>query len=407
MYINSVGARLNFNGRNDIKSTKKSVNQLVDILQVDISSIDESDVENNTRKKYEVFTTGVLSSQAEVTSSLFQTVFDQDHTLQSSNELLDFTVGIHRDSNTVEELNYTVDASGKLVFEDTTMMMREKIAMYQLYAQELLGDKDAYFTTPYGSAVDETSPTWRDEIISDALFINVKRLFSRDGIIENSVGLNVYETCENLINGSPDMSSISFKTLSDTSSDVTTTSLTGGTVGTIIDSDNNRIGLVFYEKGVIVIDIRKTFDITELLSGDIHEVSGDASQGGLSSVTDITLIQLLQRGTMDDVIDHIASMRFGRSNTAALSFLNKTFVNSTIYFCKASPSQFNYSSNPTFVDENGLIRVVDQDDLNPFTFITTVGLYNNLGELLAVAKTSRPIEKNETIDLSIRVKLDY
>lgn len=407
MYINSVGARLNFNGRNDIKSTKKSVNQLVDILQVDISSIDESDVENNTRKKYEVFTTGVLSSQAEVTSSLFQTVFDQDHTLQSSNELLDFTVGIHRDSNTVEELNYTVDASGKLVFEDTTMMMREKIAMYQLYAQELLGDKDAYFTTPYGSAVDETSPTWRDEIISDALFINVKRLFSRDGIIENSVGLNVYETCENLINGSPDMTSVSFKTLSDTSSDVTTTSLTGGTVGTIIDSDNNRIGLVFYEKGVIVIDIRKTFDITELLSGDIHEVSGDANQGGLSSVTDITLIELLQRGTMDDVIDHIASMRFGRSNTAALSFLNKTFVNSTIYFCKASPSQFNYSSNPTFVDENGLIRVVDQDDLNPFTFITTVGLYNNLGELLAVAKTSRPIEKNETIDLSIRVKLDY
>jgi|SaaInl5LU_22_DNA_1037371.scaffolds.fasta_scaffold21838_2 hypothetical protein len=407
MYINSIGTKINFNGRSDIRTTKKSVNQLVDILQVDISSIDDSDVENNTRKKYEVFTTGVLSNQAEVTSSLFQTVFDQDHTLQSSNELLDITFGIHRQSDTVESLNYDVDASGKLVFEDTTMMMREKISMYQLYAQELLGDKDAYFVTPFGTAIDETSPTWKEDIISDALFINAKRLFSRDGIIENSVGFNLYETAGNSITGSPDMSGVLFKTVSDTSSDVTTTSITGGTVGTLIDSDNNRLGLVFYEKGIIVLDIRKTFDITELLSGDIHEVSGNPSLGGLTSVTDITLVELLQRGTMDDVIDHIASMRFGRTNTAALSFLNKTFVNSTIYFCKASPSQFNYSSNPTFVDENGMIRVVDEDDLNPFTFITTVGLYNNLGELLAVAKTSRPIEKNETIDLSIRVKLDY
>lgn len=407
MYINSVGTKLNFNGRNDIKTTKKSVNQLVDILQVDISSIDASDVENNTRKKYEVFTTGVLSSQAEVTSSLFQTVFDQDHTLQSSNELLDFTVGVHRESNTVEALNYTVDASGKLVFEDTTMMMREKICVYQLYAQELLGDKDAYFTTPFGEAIDETSPTWREDIISDALFINVKRLFSRDGIIEKSVGLNVYEQANNLINGSPDMSGFNFKTLSDTSSDIVTTSLTGGTVGTLVDSDNNKIGLVFYEKGIIVIDVRNTFDIAELLTGDIHEVSGDPANNGLSSVQDITLIELLQRGTIDDIVDHFASMRFGRSNTAAFSFLNKTIVNSTIYFCKASPDQFNYSTNPTFTDENGMIRVVDSDDLNPFSFITTVGLYNNLGELLAVAKTSRPIEKNETIDLSIRVKLDY
>ena len=44
---------------------------------------------------------------------------------------------------------------------------------------------------------------------------------------------------------------------------------------------------------------------------------------------------------------------------------------------------------------------------NPKTFITTVGLYNNSGDLVAVAKTSQPIAKDFTKEALIRVKLDY
>ena len=44
---------------------------------------------------------------------------------------------------------------------------------------------------------------------------------------------------------------------------------------------------------------------------------------------------------------------------------------------------------------------------NPKTFITTVGLYNNAAELVAVAKLSQPVAKDFTKEALIRVKLDY
>ena len=44
---------------------------------------------------------------------------------------------------------------------------------------------------------------------------------------------------------------------------------------------------------------------------------------------------------------------------------------------------------------------------SPKTYITTVGLYNDKNELLAVAKMSQPIAKDPTKEALIRVKLDY
>ena len=44
---------------------------------------------------------------------------------------------------------------------------------------------------------------------------------------------------------------------------------------------------------------------------------------------------------------------------------------------------------------------------NPKSYITTVGLYNDSNELLAVAKLSQPITKDFTKEALIKVKLDY
>jgi len=44
---------------------------------------------------------------------------------------------------------------------------------------------------------------------------------------------------------------------------------------------------------------------------------------------------------------------------------------------------------------------------NPQTYITTVGMYNDQNELLAVAKLSRPLVKDFTKEALIQVKLDY
>ena len=49
----------------------------------------------------------------------------------------------------------------------------------------------------------------------------------------------------------------------------------------------------------------------------------------------------------------------------------------------------------------------DDTGQRTFTFVTTVGLYNSNNDLLAVAKLSRPVEKNDEKDLTVRVRLDF
>ena len=44
---------------------------------------------------------------------------------------------------------------------------------------------------------------------------------------------------------------------------------------------------------------------------------------------------------------------------------------------------------------------------NPQVYPTTIGMYNDANELLAVAKLSRPIQKDFTKEALIRVKLDF
>ena len=43
----------------------------------------------------------------------------------------------------------------------------------------------------------------------------------------------------------------------------------------------------------------------------------------------------------------------------------------------------------------------------PFTFVTTVALHNSRGDIMAVAKLSRPVEKNDEKDITFRVRLDF
>jgi hypothetical protein len=45
--------------------------------------------------------------------------------------------------------------------------------------------------------------------------------------------------------------------------------------------------------------------------------------------------------------------------------------------------------------------------VDPQTYITTIGLYNDSNELIAVAKTSQPIVKSFDKEVLIKVKLSY
>jgi hypothetical protein len=82
-------------------------------------------------------------------------------------------------------------------------------------------------------------------------------------------------------------------------------------------------------------------------------------------------------------------------------------ITSDFIFVRSRNAEFNYSTNPSFISgSNG--TVLYNSFINaPQTYITTVGLYNDSNELLAVAKLSRPLLKDFTKESLVRVKLDF
>jgi hypothetical protein len=74
--------------------------------------------------------------------------------------------------------------------------------------------------------------------------------------------------------------------------------------------------------------------------------------------------------------------------------------------CRVKGNEMNFTQNPTAVTgSNGQLRSnVTGSDFQPY--VTTIGLYNDANELIAVAKTNRPIPKPDNVDLTFEVKID-
>jgi len=81
-------------------------------------------------------------------------------------------------------------------------------------------------------------------------------------------------------------------------------------------------------------------------------------------------------------------------------------VSTQHFFVRATNREFNYSNNPTYVNTDGTF-VETTFETDPKTYITTVGLLNDANELIAVAKTSQPIEKSFDKEVLIKVKLSF
>ena len=95
-----------------------------------------------------------------------------------------------------------------------------------------------------------------------------------------------------------------------------------------------------------------------------------------------------------------------RRRMVRMAFNNTTELNSSIYFCRLNNNEFNYSANPTYLNESK-IRVKETTLDAPVSYVTTVGLYSADNELLAQAKLSEPVRKDPTSEFVLRVRLDY
>lgn len=391
-----------------VNTTLTVLNQLVDFVPPS-SSV--------TRETHHCFVTS--SRGGAVTSSMFQTIFDQDVNLQTANSLFDISVGIFSGSSIISNASTGEDASGKILFSSESLMMREKKDIYSQFAQQFLGDSNSQFSAPFGS-------TSAADKIDSALFLTFHRLFTRDGIKRETFAMKFFTTAaishtnrhaggqDNIFRGT-DSGSIIFVDAGSNNSLME--SAFAGPVGNLVESSNtsNTVGLIFYN-GAVVLDVAKVISGTQKASGSIGAVGNNSGKIVLGAPnqgnTQAKFIpDFMVSASIDDICDHFSTVRFGSGSSNAIVFQNNTEINSKIYFCQLAPGEFNYSSNPTFINQTtGRIKSItaNRDGIaKSFSYFTTIGLHDPSGKLVAVAKMSRPIEKNDEKDITIRVRLDF
>ena len=92
---------------------------------------------------------------------------------------------------------------------------------------------------------------------------------------------------------------------------------------------------------------------------------------------------------------------------ASFALNSEETVTSDYVFVRARNSEFNYSENPSFIS-GSTGEVIYPNFINqPQVYVTTIGMYNDSNDLLAVAKMSRPLLKDFTKEALVRVKLDF
>ena len=373
-------------------------------------------------------------------------------------------------TNIVSEApGYRVDSNGKLLFASQSMMMREKVDTYRQFASYLLGNADhAFYLGDNTFPRNNGTVTTDTNRINSALFLNVKRLFARDKLRKETFAMRFYTSAsimgatqeDDVIlegvemgqlapSGSANIGSggVAFTSesgveiFSDIGANADNRTTVAGSVARLkMASDTSRdIGLLFYDVGIAVLDLSKAswdsqpvYGIIDAMNGNAYVHTSDRGKGGGGVMTSLGTIpkgqvvigdtsgggnvnatfipDFLVSGSIDNIVDHISSTRFSSGTLTAMAFQNSTQIQSTIYFCRAAPGEFNYSSNPTYIDSANQLNVIeDTNDATErsFTFITTVGLYGPNMDLLAVGKLSRPVEKNDEKDLTIRVRLDF
>ena len=145
-------------------------------------------------------------------------------------------------------------------------------------------------------------------------------------------------------------------------------------------------------------------DISTILLNATALNDNSAAGGGINLAT------VSSSNTFGDnptkLYNHISS---STGNTAGNTFeLNsQETLTSDFVFIRARNNEFNYTENPSFISGSTGEVIYSYFINNPQTFPTTVGLYNDSNDLLAVAKLSKPIQKDFTKEALIRVKLDF
>ena len=273
------------------------------------------------------------------------------------------------------------------------------------------GDVAGLGTAPYNSAVPGYSPTktiygqyrtlvlgdeessfkFGGSITSDYFYaISIDRDRYRESLLPGTFNLTLTNGANTLklTDNSAATSTIQFN---DAGRVFEVVSGSNGTPATVVNSTGFTLASGSY--GYFLPDIG-----TILLSG--LALSGSAAQGGIGLS--------INRGTTAPAVTATNTAKLYDAIKAGAAFqLNyQETVSSQFVFTRVRNSEFNYSTNPSYITGSGDLRISNMVNA-PQSYITSVGMYNDNNELLAVAKLSRPLLKDFTKEALIRIKLDF
>lgn len=134
----------------------------------------------------------------------------------------------------------------------------------------------------------------------------------------------------------------------------------------------------------------------------------DDGEGNLISGSEIVGNIIYQHGMIiitsgsDAVINN-----FVLSNNASVSFKSSYSIYETQYKCTIRENEFNFSQNPTLLSGSSDDTLYDFATGSYFApYITTIGLYDEQQNLIAVGKLAQPLPSSRTTDMTIYVNLD-
>jgi hypothetical protein len=176
--------------------------------------------------------------------------------------------------------------------------------------------------------------------------------------------------------------------------DVVTGSLNLGTeseatIGGRYDSNGRGFGKFYPDQGIIVLNPTAV--------ADRFGTSVDSGSSDGSSIYSGVLREGKNQFLLYNYINGGSDFQARRTENVSTSH----------YFVRATNREFNFSNNPTYVTGSDGSFAESTFERDPRTFITTVGLYSDSNELIAVAKTSQPIPKSFDKEVLIKVKLDF